>query len=264
MTEEEWTISPNLGKMLFHLSEGNERKLRLFALSCCQRVRHLVEPDLFDNAMGALAEYVEGKRPITALASVQPSLLEALNRVQEDSPREEGVQVLTAPFSAINAVLAAVSSDYRPRFNSAGYTSAMSSLVHFAASVRATPIWDATRDREMTDRARRGEEDDYLRWLCDIFGNPFRPIAFDPAWGTEATVGLARGIYDDCAFERMPILADALEEAGCEHADILAHCREPGVHVRGCWVVDLVLGMGELRTIPDHAPYRSGTDDTLG
>ena len=80
-------------------------------------------------------------------------------------------------------------------------------------------------------------------WLLrDIFGNPFRPVAFDPAWRSEAAVGIARGIYDDRAFERMPILADALQEAGCEHSDILAHCREPGVHVRGCWVVDLVLG----------------------
>ena len=78
--------------------------------------------------------------------------------------------------------------------------------------------------------------------LRDIFGNPFRPVAFDPAWRTEHTVGLALRMYDDRDFAAMPILADALEEAGCDSADILAHCREPGVHVRGCWVVDLVLG----------------------
>ncbi len=78
--------------------------------------------------------------------------------------------------------------------------------------------------------------------LRDIFGNPFRPVAFDPAWRTEAAVGIARGIYEERAFDRMPILADALQDAGCEHPDILAHSREPGEHVRGCWVVDLVLG----------------------
>ena len=55
-------------------------------------------------------------------------------------------------------------------------------------------------------------------------------------------VKLAQGIYDDRAFDRMPVLADALEEAGCYDADILAHCRQPGEHVRGCWVVDLLLG----------------------
>jgi hypothetical protein len=75
-----------------------------------------------------------------------------------------------------------------------------------------------------------------------VLPNPFRPVSFDPSWRTEAAVGIARGIYDDRAFERMPILADALQEAGCENQEILNHCRNPGHHVRGNWVVDLVLG----------------------
>ena len=90
--------------------------------------------------------------------------------------------------------------------------------------------------------AYESELQESSRFLRDIFGNPFRPIAFDPAWRSEAAVGIARGIYEDRAFERLPILADALQDAGCEHPDILSHCREPGDHVRGCWVVDLVLG----------------------
>jgi hypothetical protein len=76
----------------------------------------------------------------------------------------------------------------------------------------------------------------------DIFGNPFRPVALDPRWQTETVVLLAQGIYADKAFDRIPILADALEDAGCDNADILNHCRGEGPHVRGCWVVDLVLG----------------------
>ena len=78
--------------------------------------------------------------------------------------------------------------------------------------------------------------------LRDIFDNPFRPVTFPSSWRTEYTVGLAGRMYDERDFAAMPILADALEEAGCDNADILAHCREPGVHVRGCWVVDLILG----------------------
>ena len=66
--------------------------------------------------------------------------------------------------------------------------------------------------------------------------------AFDPKWRTEHTLGLALLMYDDRNFAAMSILADALEEAGCDTADILTHCREPGVHVRGCWVVDHLLG----------------------
>jgi hypothetical protein len=76
----------------------------------------------------------------------------------------------------------------------------------------------------------------------DIFGNPFRPVTVDSAWLSPTVVSLATRIYDDRAFDRLPILADALEDAGCTNADILNHCRQPGEHVRGCWAVDLVLG----------------------
>ena len=78
--------------------------------------------------------------------------------------------------------------------------------------------------------------------LRDIFGNPFRSVTLDPTWRTSTVVALANSIYEERAFEHMPILADALEDAGCTSADILNHCREPGEHVRGRWVVDLLLG----------------------
>lgn len=81
--------------------------------------------------------------------------------------------------------------------------------------------------------------------LRDIFGNPFRPVTFAPAWLTwhgGLVVSMAQRMYDSRDFSDLPILADALEEAGCSDPDILGHCRQPGEHVRGCWVVDLVLG----------------------
>jgi hypothetical protein len=78
--------------------------------------------------------------------------------------------------------------------------------------------------------------------IRDIFGNPFRPITFDPSWRTLSAVRLAQTIYDERAFDKMPELGDAFERAGCRDEAILNHCREPGEHVRGCWVVDMVLG----------------------
>jgi len=78
--------------------------------------------------------------------------------------------------------------------------------------------------------------------IRDIFGNPFRPVAFSPDWRTSTAVAIARQMYDSRDFSAMPILADALQDAGCDNADILDHCRGPVPHVRGCWVVDLVLG----------------------
>jgi hypothetical protein len=80
---------------------------------------------------------------------------------------------------------------------------------------------------------------DFVR---DIFGNPFRPVVFDPAWRTSTTLALARQMYDSRDFSPMPILADALQDAGCDNADILNHCRRPGEHTKGCWVIDLLLG----------------------
>jgi hypothetical protein len=90
--------------------------------------------------------------------------------------------------------------------------------------------------------AQRSEQEAQRAILSDIFGNPFRPVTADPAWLTSTVVELARGIYAEWAFDRLSILADALKDAGCEHPDVLDHCRGPGPHVRGCWVVDLLLG----------------------
>ena len=75
----------------------------------------------------------------------------------------------------------------------------------------------------------------------DVAGNPFRPVAFDRAWRSETVVGLAAGIDTDGAYERLPILADALQEAGCEDEQVLTHARGPGPHVRGCWLIDMIL-----------------------
>ena len=76
-----------------------------------------------------------------------------------------------------------------------------------------------------------------------MFGNPFRPVTFAPKWRTDTAIALAQTMYDARDFAALPILADALQDAGCDDSDILDHCRGPGPHVRGCWVVDVVLGM---------------------
>jgi hypothetical protein len=111
------------------------------------------------------------------------------------------------------------------------------------AGVRAlldgTP--QATRLKALPE-ARKGEERGQSGLLRDIFGNPFRPPAFDPRWRTADVLALGRGVYEDWAFDRLPLLADALLDAGCDNEDVLAHCRNDGPHVRGCWVVDLALG----------------------
>jgi hypothetical protein len=88
-----------------------------------------------------------------------------------------------------------------------------------------------------------------LKSLYCIFGNPFRPVSVEPAWLTPTVIKLAAVAYEERTLPsgeldsaRLAVLTDALEEAGCTDTDILGHCRSEGPHVRGCWVIDLLLG----------------------
>ncbi len=78
--------------------------------------------------------------------------------------------------------------------------------------------------------------------LRDIFGNPFEPLTIDAARLTPAITELAQTIYEENSFLRMPELAEALEEVGCTNGAVIRHCNELESHVRGCWVIDLILG----------------------
>lgn len=112
---------------------------------------------------------------------------------------------------------------------------------HAANAAASDATWAAERlfGHITTDAVRRTK----VQLLRDLWGPlPFGPVPIDSSWLTPRVVQLANGIYDDRAFDRLPALADALEEAGCHDADILGHCRGPGLHVRGCWVLDLILG----------------------
>jgi len=87
--------------------------------------------------------------------------------------------------------------------------------------------------------------DTVLRTVAhDIFMNPFHPVAIGPAWMSADALNLAKSMYESKDFSAMPILADALQDAGCDEQEILNHCRGPGPHFRGCWVVDMILGKG--------------------
>jgi hypothetical protein len=113
-------------------------------------------------------------------------------------------------------------------------------LAHAASPIAAHAAeWGIRGARLAADeRVERVTQSALLRCIF----NPFRPVTLNPAWRTSNAIALAQSIYDDRAFDRLPILADALEDAGCDNADILNHCRQRGEHVRGCWVVDLILG----------------------
>jgi hypothetical protein len=103
--------------------------------------------------------------------------------------------------------------------------------------------------------AAEAEREYQHKLLRDVFGDRGRPVAFDPAWVTLLAWSGAQQAYQDRDFSLLPALADLLEDGGCYSVDILKHLRGPGPHVRGCWVVDLVLGRrvvagGHLLPVP--------------
>jgi hypothetical protein len=133
---------------------------------------------------------------------------------------------------------------YRFAAQAARDIAAVYSIGYPPAWVMLSRSWDVLDmlARDWSSEERQGLVCPILR---DLFGNPFRPPAIDPGapWHQDAVIRkLAQTLYDERAFDHFPILADALEEAGCTDRAILDHCRQPGQHVRGCWVLDLVLG----------------------
>jgi hypothetical protein len=210
MTEEEWLSNAQLYKMFQLLGRAvTRRKMRLLACACCRRFEaRLTDTDL--AALSLVERYVDGN-------AWKGELPTGLSRFHQTGSLAQAVH-LTSHKHASNASL-------RTAINRASLFVARTSRAEY--------------DGEAVDVEQTAQRD----LLRDIFGNPFRTVACDPAWLTSDVVALARGIYDDRAFDRMPILADALQDAGCANDEVLNHCRDANqIHVRGCWVVDLLLG----------------------
>jgi hypothetical protein len=211
MTEAEWGAAVDPQAMLRVLrGRGSDRKLRLFAAACCR----LVWDDLpFEECRVAVQlgeRYADG----LATAAELGSAARALNR-------------LIAPERGCHARLAqAASRLLRPRFS------------------RVNADWVAAMAR--TGRGKgvlAARQCDVVR---DVIGTPLRRVVVSVSDRSRkaGVLGLAQGIYDRRAFDRLPALGDALADAGCDSADVLAHCRVPGVHTRGCWVIDCLLERG--------------------
>jgi hypothetical protein len=258
MTEAEWLESTDPRPMLAWVAGTvSERKLRLFACACCRRVW----PSLAKN----------DKRAVETAERYSDGLigLEELERGARRSERASRSEVGRLGLAAHAAAWSVMVEKIDPRFMAFGAADCAARLMGEVAATEARMrhgrqrtepgTWEramgsARRHRKRTALMNQAREDalwselyaqaSLLRCLC---GNPFRSVmAIDPAylvWSDGIIRNLVQAIYDDRCFEDMPILADALEDAGCTNTDILAHCRGPGPHARGCWVLDLLLGM---------------------
>jgi hypothetical protein len=243
-----WRDAPYPEPLLKHLRGDNDedagrfrvhparRKVRFFAAACCRRVGHLVRFSQLVELIRMVEDYADRRLGLE-------ELLVATRQAREVVGEEE-----VAEPSQLDRLLREVHrlADYellRP--------TPADRLAHAAClkaadgnSAEAVDCWkhaaEAAANAGADLAAELAFQADLLR---DLFGNPFTPTAFEPAWRTSPVMDLAHSINQSGDFSLLPILADALQEAGCEDPEILAHCRESLVHTRGCWVVDAVIGL---------------------
>jgi hypothetical protein len=247
MNHAEWLRSANPGPMLEHVvSMGSDRKHRLFACACCRRVWPRLNREVARIGVETIERYADGMASQDELRAVSQqnksygrAHYERYERLLTDpDARAEAEQAFASSqegFAVHGAAEAGRDSCYPPVSD---YTVALA--VPDGLGWPAGGDTDTAGEREYYVRAERRVHAEFLR---DIFGDPFRRVALRAEWRTPDVLALGRVIYDERAFDLMPILADALQDGGCHYADVLGHCRGPGPHVRGCWVVDLVLGM---------------------
>jgi hypothetical protein len=251
MTEAEWLTSEDrvalLNFLLYHPHAPRvrnvERKLRLYVCGCCRLIwdlfpypdcrRAVAVVEARADGLLAAAEVARAHAAVSALPVPAGAGSEEVNTPFGRGPVPTGAAwwAYMASFYASNE-----SSDNGRRYAAGETLGASSAALHGPAEVLR-----AAEDAGFGAAVARS----VVTLFRDVIGNPFRRVAFQPAWRTETAVALARSMYESRDFTAMPILADALQDAGCDSDDILNHCRDAaGVHARGCWVADLVLGKG--------------------
>jgi hypothetical protein len=241
--ESEWLRGTDPRPMLkFLRGRASDRKRRLFGVACCRTVWDLLTDERSRKAVEVMERYVDGQATEGEWGAARSAIEEQL-----DTPRHPRDSVL--PVTRIETTEAAtLASRASWVLTLRGAETSISWVSVIVGWTKAKALGFSRQDlnnmafRDAMSRERSIQTD----LLRDIFGPLlFRPVTVDPSWlewngGT--VLHLAQSIYEARRFGDLPILADALEDSGCSDLDILGHLRSPGPHVRGCWVVDLVLG----------------------
>ena len=228
MTEAEWLACADPTPMLeFLRGKASDGKLRLFAVESVRLVSKLLVHPNSRAAVEASERVAEGVSSADILAPIYRAAWDIL-------PLE--------PFSNLQVTVARAAGRtvQEQAYEAAAWTK--NEIVELHGEMEEENVTSEDEKYPVYWIGKAQGEALLAAFLRDIFGNPFRWVSIDRTSLTPNVVRLAQAIYDDRAFDRLPMLANALEEAGCTNADILSHCREPGPHVRGCWVVDLLLG----------------------
>ncbi len=213
MTEAQWLNCDEPEPMLQFLhGKVSDRKMRLFGVACVRNIWSILTNPQWRALVDLAERYADGEANLQDLTAIANDIYRPFIRRTDWPVEREMVSVLTQLAGAGWAAAWNIVSEVR----SHGYRAALADWNH-----------ESRRQANL---------------LRHIVGNPFLPLHDRNRWLTSNVIGLAQAIYCEQAYDRFPILADALLDAGCDDADILNHCHSEDPHVRGCWVVDLLLG----------------------
>jgi hypothetical protein len=217
--EKTWLTTKSFLK-LYPVAEAkakSQRKARLFSVACCRRLGNSLTDERCIAGLDVAERFADGELDKTAVKAARTEVIAAARAARASKPHGGA----WTPAEAIQMALGLERS-----------------LFLVTAPIRVAIALDW-----MSVRKRKEEEVVQCNLLRDVFGNPFRKVKFEKKWRTDTALTLARQMYESRDFGAMPILADALQDAGCDNEEILNHCRDTSLtHIRGCWVVDLVLG----------------------
>jgi hypothetical protein len=256
MTEQEWLTYTNTYEMLYYLwkPRTSYRKPHLLNCAFCRRIWDVFRDERSRRAVEVgerVADGLASEREIhDAVIAAGDAEMESLSTWRGPQPRlwnhSQGLDCIGPDphdpecyaecFIADAAAAAACKTvKFPPRW---GFDTALDPILDAVAD--NVEKWEDSDARQEAIAAEMKVQCELVR---DIVGNPFRPVSLDPAWLRPDVITLAGHIYHDRAFDEMPALADALQDAGCSNVEVLSHCRrQPGGHVLGCWLVDLTLG----------------------
>ncbi len=245
MTEAEWLAATDPMPMFdFLRGKFSDRKLRLFAVACCRRIGHLLADKRLDHAVEIAERFADGEVDASELFDVHVTAGIVAEERDPNGAETNWAVGGPGPHQTSAAYLAAMAVERASSRFPIGMSRAESEAARLPPS-RFLPGEDTVHSysaRALANpQAILSEVSAQADLVRELFTHAFRPVEFDSLWLTPTAHALAFGIYDVKAFDRLPILADALQDAGCDSDELLNHLRQPGDHCRGCWAVDLVL-----------------------
>jgi hypothetical protein len=251
MTPTEWQTCADPAAMLTYLgARADDRKLRLFACACCRRIWHLLGNPGSRRGVEAAERFADGRIDREELARAEMACKEVTWAAVQAAHSGWGAPINAKARAAWVGVWAACAAENTAEpqvWNETTANEAWDEPTSRSLAVRTAQVasWArAVAEDRSTQRPTEAEEVHQAHILRDLVGAGSVPPPLPAAWlhwNDRCVVKLARTIYDEHYFDDMPILGDALEDAGCDLPAILDHCRQRAPHVRGCWLLDAIL-----------------------